>query len=241
MGETAENVATKWGVGRAEQDAFALESHRRAAAAWAAGDVRGPRSCPCPSPQKKGEIRAVRARRVGARRRHAGGAGASSSRCSAAGRDRDGGQLVAAQRRRGGAPARLDAEAVEAAGLKPLARVVASQTAGVEPNLMGEGPIPAVRRLLERAGQARRRPRSRGAQRGVRRAGARLHRAASSSTRPGSTCGAEPSPSATPSAARAPASPARWSTPCARGARGRASRRSASASARGLRRSSRRA
>ncbi len=43
------------------------------------------------------------------------------------------------------------AEAVEAAGVTPLARIVAAQTAGVEPNLMGEGPIPAVRRLLERA------------------------------------------------------------------------------------------
>jgi acetyl-CoA acyltransferase len=46
------------------------------------------------------------------------------------------------------------AEAVEAAGVTPLARFVAAQTAGVEPNLMGEGPIPAVRRLLDRAGRA---------------------------------------------------------------------------------------
>jgi acetyl-CoA acetyltransferase len=44
-------------------------------------------------------------------------------------------------------------EAVAAAGVTPLARVVASQTAGVEPNVMGEGPIPAVKRLLARAGK----------------------------------------------------------------------------------------
>jgi acetyl-CoA acetyltransferase family protein len=44
-------------------------------------------------------------------------------------------------------------EVVRAAGLEPLARVVASQTAGVDPNLMGEGPIPAVRKLLARTGK----------------------------------------------------------------------------------------
>jgi acetyl-CoA acetyltransferase family protein len=43
-------------------------------------------------------------------------------------------------------------EAVAAAGITPIARVVASATAGVDPNLMGEGPIPAVRKVLQRAG-----------------------------------------------------------------------------------------
>jgi acetyl-CoA acyltransferase len=41
---------------------------------------------------------------------------------------------------------------VKASGLTPLARVVATQTAGVDPNFMGEGPIPAVKKLLQRAG-----------------------------------------------------------------------------------------
>src|SRR5262245_18736710 len=54
MGETAENVAAKWGITRADQDAFALESHRRAAAAWAAGEFAA-EVVSVPVPTKKGE------------------------------------------------------------------------------------------------------------------------------------------------------------------------------------------
>ena len=149
MGETAENVATKWGISRDEQDAFALESHRRAAAAWEAGDFRG-EVVPVPTPQKKGEILAftrdesVRAdstlealARLKAVFRANGTVTAGNSSPL---NDGAAGLLLA------------DADTIEAAGLVPLARVVASQTAGVEPNLMGEGPIPAVLRLHERAG-----------------------------------------------------------------------------------------
>ncbi len=52
MGETAENVAAKWNIRREEQDAFALESHRRATAAWEANDFAS-RSCPSPCRKRK--------------------------------------------------------------------------------------------------------------------------------------------------------------------------------------------
>ncbi len=150
MGETAENVAEKWGVARAEQDAFALESHRRAAAAWEAGDFRA-EVVPVPTPQKKGEILAfTRDESVRA-----------DSSLEALARlkpvFRKDGRVTAGNSSplNDGAAGLLlaDADTVEASGLEPLARVVASQTAGVEPNLMGEGPIPAVLRLLERTGK----------------------------------------------------------------------------------------
>jgi acetyl-CoA acyltransferase len=150
MGETAENVAVKWAIRREEQDAFALESHRRAAAAWAA-EAFAAEVVPVPVPQKKGEpaqllrdecVRPDASLEALAKLRPA---------------FRQGGTVTAGNSSpiNDGAAALLlaSAEVVEATGAAPLARVVASQTAGVEPNLMGEGPIPAVRRLLERAGK----------------------------------------------------------------------------------------
>jgi acetyl-CoA acyltransferase len=148
MGQTAENVAAKWGIARAEQDAFALESHRRATAAWAAGDFAGeivPVSVP-----RKGEPE-VFARDESVR---------ADASLEALGKlkpvFKQGGSVTAGNSSplNDGAAALLLAsdEVVRARGLEPLARIVGSQTAGVDPNLMGEGPIPAVRRLLERAG-----------------------------------------------------------------------------------------
>jgi acetyl-CoA acetyltransferase family protein len=152
MGETAENVAAKWGVGRAEQDAFALESHRRAAAAWEAGDFRG-EVVPVPTPQKKGEILAfTRDESVRA-----------DSTLEALGKLKpvfkpQGGTVTAGNSSpiNDGAAALLlaSAEVVEASGLTPLGRVVATQTAGVDPSFMGEGPIPAIRKLLQRTGRS---------------------------------------------------------------------------------------
>ena len=149
MGETAENLATKYGVTRADQDAFALESHRRAAAAWAAGDFAA-EVVPVPLPPKKGEPdRFIRDESI-----RADASLEALAKLKAV--FRTGGTVTAgnASPLNDGAAALLlaSAEAVEAAGVEPLGRVVASQTAGVEPNLMGEGPIPAVRRLLERTG-----------------------------------------------------------------------------------------
>ena len=67
MGETAENVAAKWGVARADQDAFALESHRRRGGRVGGGRRSRREVVPVPVPQKKGESGALRARRVAAR------------------------------------------------------------------------------------------------------------------------------------------------------------------------------
>jgi acetyl-CoA acetyltransferase family protein len=151
MGETAENVAGKWNVSRADQDAFALESHRRASAAWAGGEFAAeviPVAGPAP---KKGEaepfahdecIRSDASLEALARLRPV---------------FKQGGTVTAGNSSpiNDGAAALLLAseEVVKAAGFEPLARIVASQTAGVDPNLMGEGPIPAVKKLLARAGK----------------------------------------------------------------------------------------
>jgi acetyl-CoA acetyltransferase family protein len=150
MGETAENVATKWGISRADQDAFALESHRRATAAWAAGDFAD-EVVPVPVPVRKGEpellmrdesvrtdasLEALTRLKPVFRKDGSVTAGNASPL-----NDGASGLLLAS------------AEALAAAGIEPMARVVASQTAGVDPSFMGEGPIPAVRKLLERTGR----------------------------------------------------------------------------------------
>jgi acetyl-CoA acetyltransferase family protein len=150
MGETAENVAAKWSISRADQDAFALASHHRATAAWAAGDFAA-EVVPVPLPPKKGEPETL-ARDESVR---------ADASIEALARlkpvFKQGGSVTAGNSSplNDGASALLlaSADAVETAGLEPLARVVASQTAGVEPNLMGEGPIPAVRKLLARTGR----------------------------------------------------------------------------------------
>jgi 3-oxoadipyl-CoA thiolase len=149
MGETAENVAAKWGIARADQDAFALESHRRAAAAWAAGDFAAEVE-PVRVPQGKGEpevfsrdesVRPQSSMEALAKLKPVFRAGGTVTAGNSSPINDGAAGLILAS-----------AEAVEAAGVTPMARLVAAQTAGVEPNLMGEGPIPAVRRLLERAG-----------------------------------------------------------------------------------------
>jgi 3-oxoadipyl-CoA thiolase len=150
MGETAENVAARYGVSREDQDAFALESHRRAVAAAEAGRfdeeivpvdapaVKGPpvtvHSDEGPRPDTDLE-RLARLRPVF---RPDGGtvtAGNSSQ-------INDGASCVVVS----------SAERAAALGLEPLARVVSSAAAGVDPAYMGIGPVPASRRALERAG-----------------------------------------------------------------------------------------
>jgi 3-oxoadipyl-CoA thiolase len=150
MGETAENVAAKYGVSRADQDAFALESHRRATAAWAV-DAFASEIVPVPVTQKKGDpvlfardecFRADASLESLAKlkpvfRKDGSVTAGNSSPIN----DGASGLLLAS------------AEAVAAAGVKPLARVVMTATAGVDPSLMGEGPIPAVRKLMARSGK----------------------------------------------------------------------------------------
>jgi len=149
MGETAENVARKHGIGREEQDRYALTSHQRAAAAWEAGEFAA-EVVPVPVPQKKGEpvlferdetVRPDSSLEALAKLKPA---------------FREGGSVTAGNSSplNDGAAALMlaSADVVQATGARPLARFVSAATAGVDPNLMGEGPIPAVKKLLQRAG-----------------------------------------------------------------------------------------
>ncbi|GED89419.1 thiolase family protein [Streptomyces sp. 6-11-2] len=144
MGETAEEVAALDGITRADSDAFALRSHRRAVAAREAGHFdreivpvpvkdglverdEGPR--PSTTLEKLGSLRTI-FRKDGIVT--AGSASPLSDGAAA---------LVVAS-----------AAAVDRYGLTPRARVVTSASAGVQPNLMGLGPVPATQKALGRAG-----------------------------------------------------------------------------------------
>jgi 3-oxoadipyl-CoA thiolase len=140
MGETGENVAERWGVSRADQDAFALESQRRWAAADAAGRFaeelvavgeceRDEHPRPQSTPEALAKLRTV---------------------------FREGGTVTAGNSSgvNDGAAALVVASAAmaERLGAEPLVRFVGSASAGVDPRVMGIGPIPAVRKLLARTG-----------------------------------------------------------------------------------------
>jgi len=148
MGETAENVADKHGITREAQDEFALESHRRAVAAQVAGDFRD-EIAPVAIAQKKGDPLVVSSDES-PRADATIGALAKLQPVF-----RKGGTVTAGNSSplNDGASAVIvvSEEVVKAEGLDPLARIVTYATAGVEPNLMGEGPIPAGRKALGRA------------------------------------------------------------------------------------------
>ncbi len=149
MGETAENVAERFGITREEQDAFALSSQRRAAAAIASGRFRDEivpvviprrRGAPLvvdtdehPRPETTGE--ALAALDPAFRKGGSVTAGNSSGI-----NDGAAGLLL------------MEAEKARALGLEPKARIVASAVAGVDPAVMGLGPVPATRKALARAG-----------------------------------------------------------------------------------------
>ncbi|HEU5204231.1 MAG TPA: acetyl-CoA C-acyltransferase [Candidatus Limnocylindrales bacterium] len=150
MGETAENVAQRWGVSRERQDAFALESHQRAVAAIEDGRFDG-QLVHVEVPQRKGEPVVV------TRDEHP----RADSTLEALAKLRpafapDGGSVTAgnASGINDGASAVLlvEAERARELGLAPMARVVSTAVAGVDPSVMGIGPIPASRKALERAG-----------------------------------------------------------------------------------------
>jgi 3-oxoadipyl-CoA thiolase len=149
MGETAENVAERYGVSREDQDAFALESHRRAVAAADAGrfdheivtvDVPQPKGDPVTIHADEGPRPDTTAERLAKLRPVF----------------RDGGSVTAgnsSQINDGAACAVLASEErARELGREPLARIVTSASAGVDPGLMGVGPIPSTRKALERAG-----------------------------------------------------------------------------------------
>ena len=149
LGETAELVAERQRVTRDEQDAFALESQRRAAAAIDGGRFER-ELVPVEIPQRKGAPLVV------ARDEHPRPDTTAQSLAKLAPAFRKGGTVTAGNSSglNDGACALLvmSDDAARAAGLEPIARVVSTAVAGVEPHLMGMGPVPASRIALERAG-----------------------------------------------------------------------------------------
>ncbi|MDB4941977.1 MAG: 3-ketoacyl-CoA thiolase [Labilithrix sp.] len=149
MGETAENVAEKYKISREDQDAFALASHEKAAKAQA-DNAFADEIAIVSIPQKKGPS-VVIAKDESVR--------ADASLAQLAKLQpvfRKGGTVTAGNSsplNDGASAIMVVSEAVLAAEhLEPLARVVSGATAGVEPNFMGEGPIPAGQKALTRAG-----------------------------------------------------------------------------------------
>ena len=151
MGETAENIASaRPHITREMQDAFSVASHQKAIAATD-GKIFAQEIVPVPVPQKKGEPLLIsvdeRPRRDTSLE--------SLARLKPAFR-KEGGTVTAGNSSglNDGAAAILlmSAEKAAALGLKPIARIVASASAGVEPRVMGLGPVPAVRKALGRAG-----------------------------------------------------------------------------------------
>jgi len=149
MGETAENVAERTKISRADQDTFALRSHQRAVAAQQAGRFKE-EIVPVSIPQKKGDativaldeqpradtsLEKLAALKPAFRKDGSVTAGNSSS-------INDGAAALVLM---AGARARE-------LGLRSRARIVASAVAGVDPAYMGLGPIPATRKALQRAG-----------------------------------------------------------------------------------------
>ena len=149
MGETAENVADRYGVSREDQDAFSLESHRRAVAAAEAGRFDD-EIVPVDVPQPKGDpvtVHADEGPRPDTSLERLGSLGTIF---------RVGGTVTAgnsSQINDGAACLVLATEErARELGREPLARIVASGAAGVDPAYMGIGPVPATRKALERAG-----------------------------------------------------------------------------------------
>ncbi|HEV8488898.1 MAG TPA: acetyl-CoA C-acyltransferase [Candidatus Limnocylindrales bacterium] len=149
MGETAENVAERWEVGRDLQDAFALRSQQRAVAAIEEGRFDG-QIIPITIPQKKGDPVVV------SRDEHPRADTSQDALARLRPAFREGGTVTAGNSSgiNDGASAVLLVEAARARelGLRPMARVVSTAVAGVDPAVMGVGPVPATRKALERAG-----------------------------------------------------------------------------------------
>jgi 3-oxoadipyl-CoA thiolase len=149
MGETAENVAQRFGISRADQDQFALESHRRALAAHEAGRFDD-EIVPVPVPQPKGDPVTV----------HSDEGPRADTTLDKLGRLRTifsaDGTVTAGNSSQinDGAACLVLASAERARELsrEPLARIVSAGSAGVEPRVMGIGPIPASRKALAAAG-----------------------------------------------------------------------------------------
>src|SRR5687767_11426792 len=149
MGITAENVAKKYGVSRADQDALALASQQKAAAAQDAGRFAD-EIVPFSIPQKKGDPVVFDTDEFINKKTNADALAGLRPAFDKAG-------SVTAGNASGlndGAAAVVVMSAKKAAelGLKPLARIASFGTSGLDPATMGMGPVPATRKALERAG-----------------------------------------------------------------------------------------
>ena len=151
MGETAENVAEKYGVSRQDQDAFALHSHQKAVAAWEKGvfddeilAIETPPKTRKGSPGRFTRDESMRAdstiEKLATLRAVFRKNGSVTAGNSSPMNDGAAALLVTSDRW------------AREHGQKPIARVVASASAGVHPNFMGIGPIPATQMALKRAG-----------------------------------------------------------------------------------------
>lgn len=149
MGETAENVAEKWKISREDQDRFALESQIRCKRAMDSGRLEA-EIVPVSIPQRKGDAVMV------SRDEHPRGDATLESLAKLRPAFREGGTVTAGNSSgiNDGAAALLlmERSRAEQLGLKPLAIVGASATAGVDPACMGVGPVPATRKILARTG-----------------------------------------------------------------------------------------
>ena len=150
MGITAENLATKWNITREAQDAFAVESHRRAAAAIADGRFKS-QIVPSVQQTRKGEVvfdtdehvKASTTMETLGKMKPAFKKDGSVTAGNASGINDGAAFMVLAS-----------ADAAAKAGQKPLARLVSYAVAGVANDIMGEGPIPASKLALKKAGLA---------------------------------------------------------------------------------------
>jgi acetyl-CoA C-acetyltransferase len=148
MGVTAERVAEQWKIGRQVQDEYAVESHRRAAQAQAEGRFRD-QILPVEVKSKKGSVQFAVDEHV------RGEATLEDMAKLRAVFQKDG--TVTAGNASGindaaAAVVLMDAETARGKGLAPLARLVSYGHAGVDPKIMGIGPVPAVQKAMARAG-----------------------------------------------------------------------------------------
>jgi acetyl-CoA C-acetyltransferase len=148
MGLTAENIAEKWKISREQQDAFAVESHRRAVNAIEQGyfkdqivpiEIKGRRGTVVVDrdehPRADATLEGMAKLRAAFKKEGSVTAGNASG-------INDGAAAVVL----------MDADAAKSQGLKPLARLVSYAVAGVDPKYMGIGPVPACTRALAKAG-----------------------------------------------------------------------------------------
>ncbi|MFA3919465.1 beta-ketothiolase BktB [Ruegeria hyattellae] len=148
MGVTAENVAAQWGISKEEQDAFAVESHRRAAAAWEAGrfdsqivPVSVKARWETVEVTKDEHFRADMTQDDLGRLRAVFQKDGSVTAGNASGINDGAAALVL-----------MGTAQAEARGLKPMAQIIGYAHSGVDPEIMGVGPITAVEKLLQKTG-----------------------------------------------------------------------------------------